>query len=298
MKTIEKQTLIPTNLIVADENQPRKYFDPVLIGKLRNSIKRYGIMTPITVEKIGDKYLLIDGERRFRAATEVGLEEIPATIVAPQNRTDRLVQQFHIQEQHAEWSPTEKAMTVDELAKDLGLDMSQICDLLSIDQATARKYIAFSDLVDRSAFEKSELSIKWAEQISNLTRIASKMYQDEFEQEFTRSDKKALQKSVIDRIKDGQIKNPNQVTRIRDSFLKDPKSIKKFLETDITTDKLFIETKAKTSFHIRNAVASSRYVTAHISQFLKLGDMKVTEDQLKHLKLAREAITKLINTVE
>ena len=65
--------------IIANSNQPRKYFDKDKMFELKESIKNNGLLQPITVRKIsGGKYEIIAGERRYRACRELGMENIPA----------------------------------------------------------------------------------------------------------------------------------------------------------------------------------------------------------------------------
>ncbi len=67
--------------IVANPNQPRTYFDEEALSELAASIRELGVVSPITLRKNDDgKFLIIAGERRFRAATLVGLKSIPAYV--------------------------------------------------------------------------------------------------------------------------------------------------------------------------------------------------------------------------
>jgi len=60
--------------------QPRRYFDPTMLQELAESIKEYGVMQPVLVRMVDEKYQLISGERRFRASQLAGKETIPAII--------------------------------------------------------------------------------------------------------------------------------------------------------------------------------------------------------------------------
>ncbi|MGM3309613.1 ParB/RepB/Spo0J family partition protein [Anabaena sp. WFMT] len=61
--------------------QPRRYFDPQALAELVASVKQHGILQPLLVRPLtGGKYELVAGERRYRAATEVGLEEVPVVV--------------------------------------------------------------------------------------------------------------------------------------------------------------------------------------------------------------------------
>jgi ParB family transcriptional regulator, chromosome partitioning protein len=75
-----EQTLAIAKIDLPDQ-QPRRYFDPQAMQALIDSIQRDGILEPLLVrEKEGDRYELVAGERRYRAAKEVGLETVPAII--------------------------------------------------------------------------------------------------------------------------------------------------------------------------------------------------------------------------
>ena len=76
----EKSTVIqeiPIKLISPNPNQPRKSFSEDSIIKLASSIKEYGIIQPLTVRKAGTAYELVAGERRLRAAKELGMAAVP-----------------------------------------------------------------------------------------------------------------------------------------------------------------------------------------------------------------------------
>lgn len=66
--------------IIADPDQPRRNFDEVSLGELSDSIKAHGVLQPIVVSPHGGKYMIVAGERRFRAATRAGIDKIPALV--------------------------------------------------------------------------------------------------------------------------------------------------------------------------------------------------------------------------
>ena len=72
---------LPLSSIRFNEQQPRKYFDPVSLDDLAHSIRQKGVLEPIIVRRAGDGYEVVAGERRTRAAKLAGLEEIPAIVV-------------------------------------------------------------------------------------------------------------------------------------------------------------------------------------------------------------------------
>ena len=75
------------NDILPNRFQPRIAFDEDKLTELSESIKKYGVIQPITVRQIGNKYEIIAGERRYKASLMSGLEKIPAII---QNFSDEI----------------------------------------------------------------------------------------------------------------------------------------------------------------------------------------------------------------
>lgn len=77
----DSQVTIPLDQISLPPNQPRRYFDSEALKQLTESIKQHGILQPILVRPLdGEKHELVAGERRYRAAQEIGLQEVPVVI--------------------------------------------------------------------------------------------------------------------------------------------------------------------------------------------------------------------------
>ncbi len=79
-KYSEQETKISINDIEPNRNQPRTNFDEDKLMELADSIKQYGIIEPLVVQKKGSRYEIIAGERRFRAARIAGLKEVPVVV--------------------------------------------------------------------------------------------------------------------------------------------------------------------------------------------------------------------------
>jgi ParB family chromosome partitioning protein len=78
---VENSTVINISRIQLSAQQPRRYFDPQKLQQLAESIRVHGILEPLLVRPISDEYYeLVAGERRYRAAQEVGLSEVPVVI--------------------------------------------------------------------------------------------------------------------------------------------------------------------------------------------------------------------------
>ena len=73
-------TQVEVSSIFANPNQPRKAFDETALRELADSIAKHGVIMPIIVNKSGDRYMIIAGERRFRASKIAGLSTVPVII--------------------------------------------------------------------------------------------------------------------------------------------------------------------------------------------------------------------------
>lgn len=82
---------IPCEEIAPNQYQPRKVFEQNELLSLAASIKTEGVLQPLLVREVGDKYELIAGERRLRAAMMIGLEKVPCIIMEASDRNSALI---------------------------------------------------------------------------------------------------------------------------------------------------------------------------------------------------------------
>ena len=90
---------IPIDRIKPNPHNPRILFDDEPMQILKESIERLGVLVPVTVyrpESNPDSFVLLDGERRWRCASELRLQEIPAIIIKEPNETYNILTMFHI----------------------------------------------------------------------------------------------------------------------------------------------------------------------------------------------------------
>jgi len=282
---------IPLAKIQPDIDQPRKDFDAIPLAHLMKSIERYGIMTPLTVEETGKGgYILVDGERRYRAATKLKLTEVPAIVVKAQSETQRLIQQFHLQEQHQSWTATEKAVAVSKLAKAMGKSVKEISETLAIPSRTISDYIAFSNILDRENFQRSEISINSARGIVAVRTFVRNTWK-KHDMEFTPTTDKALEHAIIKRLKSGEIRNNNELLRLKDIARANPKAITKFIEGNSSIDKIFTDSNAKKATAYRNAINNAQFLSGHITSGLPLGIADyLTEDNHRDINVLKNTI--------
>lgn len=114
--------------IYANPNQPRKNFDEQPLRELADSIKKHGVIMPIVVNDGGDgKYMIIAGERRFRAAKIAGLKTIPVII---RNYNERQIKEISLIEnlQREDLNPIEAASAMKQLMVDYKLTQDELAE--------------------------------------------------------------------------------------------------------------------------------------------------------------------------
>ena len=133
---------IETSLIDANPNQPRKVFDQTALRELADSITMHGVIMPIVVNKKGDRYMIIAGERRWRASKLAGKTTVPAIV---KDYTERQVKEISLIEnlQREDLNPIEAAnamkqlmdeydITQEDLAERIGKSRSAIANTLRL----------------------------------------------------------------------------------------------------------------------------------------------------------------------
>jgi len=119
------------NISLIDNNpkQPRKNFDAVALNELAQSIKEYGVIQPIILVKRGERYMIVAGERRFRACKLAGLKTIPAVI---REYTPNQIKEIALLEniQREDLNPIECAKALKALLDDYGWTQEVLADKL------------------------------------------------------------------------------------------------------------------------------------------------------------------------
>ena len=126
---------IKISLIEPNATQPRKIFDEESLYELANSIKAYGILQPLIVQKKADHYEIIAGERRWRAAKLAGLVEVPV-IIREYDRQQTMEIALIENVQRADLNPIEEAMAYQQLIQEFHLTQEEIALRVSKNRAT------------------------------------------------------------------------------------------------------------------------------------------------------------------
>jgi ParB family chromosome partitioning protein len=178
----EGPTLIPIEKIKPNKDQPRKIFKDKELVELSNSIKENGIIQPITVFEEDGRFIIIAGERRYRASKLAGLDKLPVTIKKVTKR-DTLAMAIIENVQRSDLNCVEEALayyqlmnefelTQDEVAKKIGKERSTIANFLRI-LKLHREVIQYIQREELSfGHAKILASVKDDEKVKRLARLA------------------------------------------------------------------------------------------------------------------------------
>ena len=129
------ELMVKMALIEPNREQPRKDFNEEQLAELADSIKRYGILQPLLVQKKGTFYEIIAGERRWRAAKIAGLKEIPV-VLREYNKQESMEIALIENVQRSDLNPIEEALAYQRLVTEFKLTQEEIAARVSKNRAT------------------------------------------------------------------------------------------------------------------------------------------------------------------
>jgi ParB family chromosome partitioning protein len=172
---------IPVDQLYPNPQQPRHRFDDESLSELTASIRRHGVLQPVLVSEDGiGRYLLITGERRWRAAKQAGLRTVPAVIRERLQDSDQLELALVENLQRQDLTPLEEARALEHLRTSLGLSQLEISARVGMSRSTVANSIRLlklphevQELIEAGslsaghgrsllAFEGDEARIDWA----------------------------------------------------------------------------------------------------------------------------------------
>jgi ParB family chromosome partitioning protein len=139
---------IPLSQIQPNPFQPRKTFNEASIDELARSVRQHGIVQPLVVTRAGDKYKLIAGERRFRAAQKAGLTTVPVLIKEMMAEGDALQIALIENIQREDLNPIEEAMAYHQLHDDFQLTQEEISRRVGKERSTVANFLRLLKLPD------------------------------------------------------------------------------------------------------------------------------------------------------
>lgn len=137
---------VPIELLEVNPNQPRKYFNEISLAELAESIKIHGIIQPIVVNAIyGGKYMIIAGERRYRAAKLIGLRTVPCVL---KDYTERQVKEIALIEnlQREDLNPIEAARAIKQLMEEYNFTQEVVADRIGKARPTVTNLLRLLNL--------------------------------------------------------------------------------------------------------------------------------------------------------
>ena len=137
------------SLIDPKSDQPRKNFDGEALSQLADSIAANGILQPILVRETGDRYTIIAGERRYRAARLAGLTEIPALVL---EADDESAAKYALIEnlQREDLNPYEEAAAIRKLMDEFSLSQEQVASSIGRSRSAVANALRLLDLPEEA----------------------------------------------------------------------------------------------------------------------------------------------------
>jgi ParB family transcriptional regulator, chromosome partitioning protein len=161
---------VPVGRIRPNPFQPRREFDPTQLAELESSIRVSGLLQPITVRRRGELYELVAGERRLRAATNLGWKDIPAVVRDFDDQT-LLVLALVENLQRSDLNAIEEAKGYQRLLGEFSLTHQQVAEAVGKDRSTITnllRVLALPEPIQRAVAE-GKLSAGHARALAGLT---------------------------------------------------------------------------------------------------------------------------------
>ena len=140
--------MVAVDSIDPNRFQPRQHFDESSLSELRESIRIHGVLQPIALRRNGERYELIAGERRWRAAKGAGLRSIPAVIRDEASDAQMLELALVENVQREDLDPIERALGFKRMVDELAMTQSTVAERVGLKRATVTNHIRLLDLAE------------------------------------------------------------------------------------------------------------------------------------------------------
>ena len=140
---------IPLAKLSPNPSQPRKHFDEKSLSELAESVKRYGVIQPILVTPLNNGYIIIAGERRWRASKEAGLQSIPA-VVHQRKELEQIEIALIENVQRVDLTALEQAISIEKLHEQFNLTHDEIAKRLGKASSTVTNIVRLLKLPDKA----------------------------------------------------------------------------------------------------------------------------------------------------
>lgn len=140
--------MVRVDMIAANPMQPRKQFRDEQLAELTESIKENGILQPLLLKKVGEKFAIVAGERRFRAARLAGLNEVPAVVRDDIDDIRSLELALVENVQREDLNPVELAEGYRRLIEECGLTQNDLSQRIGKSRAVVANHLRLLSLPD------------------------------------------------------------------------------------------------------------------------------------------------------
>jgi len=168
---------IDINLIDNNSNQPRKVFDKDCLEELKQSIIANGVLQPILVNKVGSRYMIVAGERRWRASKEAGLKTIPALV---RSFTSKQIAEVALVENlmRSDLNEIEVANGISQLMKTHMMTQDQVSKVLGKSRSSIANSLRFLNLPKdvQLLLEENKISAGHAKILAGIDNAAQCLY--------------------------------------------------------------------------------------------------------------------------
>lgn len=261
---------IDISKIRPDPEQPRKQFSKEDIERLAENIKSNGILVPLVVmpsrpDKKGE-YLLIDGERRHRAAKKIDLKKVPCMIMRKVEGFNLDILRFAIHHQREDWTPFEKADKLYQMKETYGKSLDEISREVGISVQTIRQYLKTRELPqsvrDRAQKNRKKFKMSYLTEMVGVTKNLDPKWQAEF-----KDPEDIIAKKVEDKI----IKSPIELRRLRHVFKKNnPVVIRRFFgDEEYTAEDAYIQSGRASEDFEKDLYDATKHLTGSMSDAFK-----------------------------
>ena len=208
-------------------HNPRKLFDPAPLKNLRESIRKHGVLVPLTVYSLPgqDRYGIIDGERRYRCCRDLAAEgrdvSVPANVVASPDNKASLIYMFNIHQFREQWELMPMALALESLVELIGTsDPAQLRAATGLSDPTLKRcqiILSFPNRYRMMSLEedpsKRIRSNFWIELHPLLELIA-----EELPDKMTRDGRNGVTDLLVEKYRRGKIKSVIHFRRILEAF--------------------------------------------------------------------------------
>jgi ParB family chromosome partitioning protein len=223
----ETTTSLNAREIGPNPENPRLIFREEELDALQESIALQGILVPLSVYEDGRRFVLLDGERRWRCAIKLGLDQVPATVQPKPDRLQNIMMMFAIHNARRDWDPLPTALKLEQLEEEFELRQgrppteAELAELASLGRGEVRRLKnllrlpqSYRDELLAELEKPRSQQVLTVDHVLEATRGAAALQKRDI---ITARDEDRLRKAILRKFRTGVIKStvdPRKLARI------------------------------------------------------------------------------------